>query len=388
MCYRKGMKSFLRLACVIVALSFATPAIAQELHQDLQETVSARVQSIRVDEDRLIPGTETKTPYQVLLVEVLEGGAKGESVQVENDYVRVGVGDKVFVHRLKTVEGDELYTFGEPNRSASLIFFTLLFLLTIIAFGGWQGMRGLVSLAGSILLILYVLLPAVLAGYSPVLVSIGAASLIIIVGSYITHGFRKSTTAAVLGMICTVIITGLLAYLSVHWGMLTGYGDESAMYLNLNAKGTIDLSGLLLGAIIIGLLGVLYDSAIGQSVAVDELHATAPHVSRREIFKRATRIGREHIGALVTALAIAYVGAALPLLLLFYQSDMPVLSLLNREVMATEIMRTLVGSIGLVLAVPITTLISIFFIVRPGSASRRPASRPDHSHGHAHHHHH
>jgi uncharacterized membrane protein len=379
------MKSFLRLAFVIIALGFAAPALAQELHQDIRETVSARVQSIRVDEDRVIPGTIVEAPYQLLLVEVLEGKAKGQNVEIENDYVRVGVGDKIFVHRLETVEGHELYAFSEPDRSTPLIVFTLLFLVTIIAFGGLQGLRGLVSLAGSVLLILYVLLPAVLAGHSPVFVSIGVSSLIIIVGSYITHGFRRSTTAAVLGMIVTILITGLLAYASVHWGMLTGYGDESAMYLNLNAQGAIDLSGLLLGAIIIGLLGVLYDSAIGQSVAVDELRAAAPGISRREVFKRATRIGREHIGALVTALAIAYVGAALPLLLLFYQSEMPIGFILNREVIATEIMRTLVGSIGLVIAVPVTTLISIFLIVRPGKKGMAPA-RP--ASGHSHHHHH
>ena len=368
-------------------MPFAPMVSAQELHQDVQETVSARVESVRVDEDRIVPGTSVTTPYQMLLVEILEGGAEGKSVEVENDYVRVSAGDKVFIHRLKTVEGTELYTFSEPDRSPSLLFFFLLFLVTILAFGGWQGLRGLVSLAGSVLLILYVLLPAVLAGHSPILVSISVASLIIIVGSYVTHGFRKSTTAAVLGMIFTIVITGVLAYVSVRWGMLTGYGDEHAMYLNLNAGGTIDLSGLLLGAIIIGLLGVLYDSAIGQSVAVDELHSAGPHLTRREIFRKATRIGREHIGALVTALAIAYVGAALPLLLLFYQSDMPILSILNREIMATEIMRTLVGSIGLVLAVPVTTLISIFLIVRPGSSKNLSVeARP--GHGHSHHHHH
>lgn len=373
------------LGALYIWISFGfLPAQAQELHQDLQETVKARVESVREDEDRIVPGTKITAPYQRLLVEILEGGAQGRSIEIENDYVRVGPGDKIFVHRLETVGGQEIYMFGEPDRSSSLMFFTLLFLFVIIAFGGWQGIRGLFSLAGSIVLIIYVLLPAVLAGYSPILVSIAVASLIILVGSYITHGVNKSTTSAVLGMIFTVIITGILAYISVRWGMLTGYGDEHAMYLNLNAGGAINLSGLLLGAIIIGLLGVLYDSAIGQSVAVDELHAAGPHLTRREIFKKATRIGREHIGALVTALAIAYVGAALPLLLLFYQSNADIFSILNREIMATEIMRTLVGSIGLILAVPVTTIISILLIVRPGSTPSHRAR----SHSHSHHHHH
>ncbi len=390
--YKIMIKTLLCLTFALSLFSVASPvALAQELHQDVQETVKARVESVREDEDRLVPGTQVTVPYQRLLVEVLEGAAKGRSVEIENDYVRVDAGDRIFIHRLETIGGSEIFMFGEPDRSVPILFFTFLFLLVIAAFGGWQGLRGLVSLAGSVLLIIYVLLPAVLAGYSPIFVSIAVSSLIIILGSYVTHGFNRSTTSAILGMIFTIIITGVLAYISVRWGMLTGYGDEHAMYLNLNARGAIDLSGLLLGAIIIGLLGVLYDSAIGQSVAVDELHSTGPHLTRRDIFKKATRIGREHIGALVTALAIAYVGAALPLLLLFYQSDMGIFSILNREIMATEIMRTLVGSIGLILAVPVTTLISIFLIVRPGSATKSPSaevSHRGHSHPHSHRHHH
>lgn len=376
------------MAVFALALLAATPATAQELHEDLQETVRARVESVRVDEDRLVPGTQIKVPYQELLVKVLEGRAEGESVEIQNDYVRVKAGDVVYVHRLETIEGQEIYMFGEPDRSGSMIFFAALFALVIFAFGGWQGVRGLVSLAGSVLLIIYVLLPAVLAGWSPIGVSIGVSALIILVGSYITHGVNRATTSAVLGMIATVVVTGALAYAAVEWGMLTGYGDEHAMYVNLNASGAIDLSGLLLGAIIIGLLGVLYDSAIGQSVAVDELHSAGPHLTRREVFGKATRIGREHIGALVTALAIAYVGAALPLLLLFYQSGADIASVLNREIVATEVMRTLVGSIGLILAVPITTLISVFLIVRPGIAGNRHSRDLNgHVHGHGHRHH-
>jgi uncharacterized membrane protein len=144
---------------------------------------------------------------------------------------------------------------------------------------------------------------------------------------------------------------------------LTGFSSEESIFLNFNTRGSIDFSGLLLGGILIGLLGVLYDAAIGQSVSVDELHRAGPHLSKRYIFTRAIRIGREHIGALVNTLAIAYVGASLPLLLLFYQSSASAGLMINQEIFATEIIRTMIGSIGLVLAVPITTVISIFLIV-------------------------
>jgi uncharacterized membrane protein len=166
-------------------------------------------------------------------------------------------------------------------------------------------------------------------------------------------------------MIFTVIVTGIMAYFAVHVSRLTGVTGDEAIYLNFNTRGGIDLVGVLMGGIMIGLLGVLYDVSIGQAISVEELHKIAPHIGRWEIYKRAIRIGREHIGALVNTLAIAYVGASLPLLLLFYSSsDSSFLLMVNREVFATEIIRILIGSIGLVLAVPITTILAVYMLIK------------------------
>ena len=145
---------------------------------------------------------------------------------------------------------------------------------------------------------------------------------------------------------------------------LTGFANEESVYLNINTGGNINFQGLLLGGILIGLLGVLYDASIGQAVSVDELHRVAPHLPRSTIYKRAIRIGREHIGALVNTLAIAYVGASLPLLLLYSTSTDGFAVTLNREIFSTEIIRTMIGSIGLVLAVPITTLIATYLLIK------------------------
>jgi uncharacterized membrane protein len=209
-----------------------------------------------------------------------------------------------------------------------------------------------------------VLFPGILQGYSPVLLSVGVSAIIIILGSYITHGFNRTTTAAVLGMLVTIVVTGVIAYFAVDSTRLRGLETEDAMYLNLNMQGAIDLVGLLLGGILIGLLGVLYDAAIGQAVAVEELRRAGPNLSAKHVFLRALRIGREHIGALVNILALAYVGAALPLLLLFYTSKFPFSVSVNNEIFATEIIRSMIGSIGLILAIPITTLISVFILFR------------------------
>jgi uncharacterized membrane protein len=165
-------------------------------------------------------------------------------------------------------------------------------------------------------------------------------------------------------MILTVSVTGALAYAAVYLTQLTGYANEEAIYLNFDTNGGIDFIGLLLGGIMIGLLGVLYDVAISQAISIEELFRIGPHLPRRHLYMRAIRIGREHIGALVNTLAIAYVGASLPLLLLFYTSHAEAAVTLNREVFSAEIIRVIIGSIGVVLAVPITTAIAALMLIR------------------------
>lgn len=344
--------------------SNATATGTSGMLQDQITTVKAVVEKIDVTSTMLVPGTETADNSQTIEVKILEGAEQGKTVTFDNDYVLLNVGDEFYLTKTISADtGQTYYTVGDPYRLNALLFFALLFVLLVVIFGGKQGIRGLLSLIGSFALILFVFLPGILHGYSPILMSIGVASLIIIVGSYLTHGVSRSTSAAVIGMITTVLLTGLLAHFAIGATHLTGYENEEAAYLNIYTNGKLDFVGLLLGGMLIGLLGVLYDAAIGQAIAVEELHAIAPHISRWKIYKRAIRMGREHIGALVNTLAIAYVGVSLPILLLFSISQSPFLQLLNRENFSTEIIRTLIGSIGLVLAVPITTLIACLILI-------------------------
>ncbi len=337
---------------------------AQEMVPDEQTTVKAQVLEIIKNETKEIPGTDTQGNFQTIRVKILEGKEEGKEVTVENDYLNLDKGEVFYLmHTSNSADGSDYYSVSEPYRLPHMVILIGIFVVGVFLLGGIQGIRGLVSLIGSFLIILYVLLPGILHGYSPLSLTILVSSLIIIIGSYITHGFNKTTTSAVVGMVVTVLFTGLLAYWSVGFTKLSGFGSEDVVYLNLNARGTIDVVGLLLGGIMIGLLGVLYDVAIGQAISVEELMRIAPHVHKRVIYKRAIRIGREHIGALVNTLAIAYVGASLPLLLIFYQSSSASMAnLINKEIFATEIVRTLIGSIGLILAVPITTFISVWLL--------------------------
>lgn len=344
-------------------------ASAQEFVPDTVTTAKARVLEVLSQETREIPGTSVETVYQTIRAEILDGVESGKVVTIENDYLALKEGELFFVqHTVNELDSTDYYVVSEPYRIAPLAILFAFFVGVVLYFGGKHGARGLLALGGSLFFIVALLLPGILEGYPPVLVAVAVSSLIVVLGSYVTHGFNKTTSTAVIGMLLTIILTGALAYASILFTRLSGFSGDEVVYLNFNTSGGIDIAGLLLAGILIGALGVLYDAAIGQAVAVEELaragQSAGRRISRLEVYKHALRIGREHIGALVNTLAIAYVGAALPLLLLFYGfgSDTIIIAL-NREVFATEIVRTLVGSIGLVLTVPITTAISTRLLV-------------------------
>lgn len=370
------MKIFLVLvSCVVLGPWYVH---AQTIAQDTVTFERARVVLIESSETREIPGTKTPAVYQTLRAELLEGPRAGEVHTISNDYLALAVGDTFYVRRtVDAATGRETFVVSEPYRVPALLWLGLLFVACAVGLGGKQGLRGLLALGVSLACIVYLLLPGILAGYSPVLVALGVSSLVVILGSYITHGINRSTTAAVLGMLATITVTGVLAHGAIAAARLSGFASEESTYLHFNTQGSIDFVGLLLAGLLIGLLGVLYDAAISQAVAVDELAGAAGHLTKTELFRRGFRIGREHIGALVNTLAIAYVGVSLPLLLLFNSlGGQPPLLAINQEIFATELVRIFVGSIGVILAVPLTTAIAVYML------HGRPTGK---AHGHTHH---
>lgn len=348
--------------------------------QDKVEIVKARVVEILKQDKKVIPGTDVEGVYQTLKIDILEGDNKGQTITIENDYLVLEKGDRFFLrHSVDVIDGREIYTVKDIDRSGPMLFFIALFIGVVLLFSGKQGIRSLIGLAGSFFVILYVLVPSLLKGYPPVLTSIVIASFILFFAIYFTHGFNRISTVAFSGTVISVILTGILAYISVNFVHLTGFSTDEAVYLNFNTRGTLDFAGLLLGGIMIGVLGVLDDIAVTQAAVVSELYGSASHLSRKEIYTKALRVGKEHVGALVNTLALAYTGASLPLILLFSTSDSSVSSIINQEVFATEIIRTVVGSIGLILTVPITTLLAVYLL--KGYNGKHVHT---HSHGHTH----
>ncbi|MES2471106.1 MAG: YibE/F family protein [Patescibacteria group bacterium] len=357
-------KLFLLMVFGFLALqpmeTFAQEAV---LIQDKIEIVKAKVIEVVDQEKREVPGTDVESIYQTIKVEILEGEKKGEVITLENDFLVLKAGDRFFLHHSTDgMTGKEMYSVRDKDRRGVMLAFVALFVAVVIIFSGKQGLRSILSLAGSFFVILYVLVPTLLQGYPPVLTSIVIAAVILFLAIFLTHGFNKESTVAFSGTVIAVILTGVLAYLGVKFAGLTGFASEEAVYLNFNTRGALDFAGLLLGGIMIGVLGVLDDIAVTQAAVVSELYNSGSNLTGREIYKKALRVGKEHVGALVNTLALAYTGASLPLLLLFSTSDSSIASIINQEIFATEIIRTVVGSIGLILTVPITTLLAVYLL--------------------------
>lgn len=369
---------FTALLTVVIA-GGVSPAVgqAQELYDSYQGTLHGRVVEILRQEMREIPGTGTTHLYQTIRAEVLDGTLEGKVITIENDYLELDKGDKFYFNHNIEIDGRETYGIVSIDRKDSLIFLVALFVLAVVAFGGRQGVRALFALVGSFFAIFFILMPGLLNGWNPLLASFLVASGILFAAIFFTHGFNRESVVAYCGTMISVLLTGVFAYFAVHGADLSGFAAEEAVYLNFNTHGSLDFTALLLGAIIIGVLGVLDDIAVTQAAVVTELYGSNPNMSKREAYKRALRVGREHVGALVNTLALAYTGAALPLLLYFYLAPTGFGAAVNSELFATEIVRMIVGSIGLILTVPIVTLLAVNYL---------KGYQPEHPRSHTHQH--
>ncbi len=357
-----GICFFVVLALTIV--SGGTDTFAQEVHQDLKEIVTAEITEIVSEGEREIEGTETRVFLQELKAKILSGSKEGEVVTFENEIVKLEEGDIVYLHYLKTINGDEYFLFKDYKRHLQLWLLGGLFVALLLVFSGWHGFRALFSLGLSIGAIIFGLVPLMLAGYNPVLASLVISGVVLACALFITHGFNARSTIAFCGTFAAVLVTCLVAWVSVSTMRLTGFGSDASVSLNFATNGALDFGGLLLGSIIIGILGMLDDVSITQVSVVRQLKAVNINLSKRELYARAIQVGKDHLGSLVNTLALAYVGVSLPLVLLFVNADAPLALTLNQEVVAAEFVRIVVGSIGLILAVPITTFIASWYFAK------------------------
>lgn len=283
-------------------------------------------------------------------------------------------GDRVVAAFIGTAAEGQQYQVIDFQRGRPLLWLAVLFAVVVVAAGRWRGLAALVGLGVSGVVLLTFIVPAVLAGTSPLPVAVVGASAIMLVSLFLAHGFTARTAVAVLGTAASLALIGVLAYTFVALSSFTGLATEDVAYLR-SVYGEIDLRGLLLAGIVIGSLGVLDDMTVTQTSVVWEFAHANRGASARAVYRAAARVGRDHVASIVNTLVLAYAGASLPLLLLFTVSAAESTDVLTTELVAQEIVRTLVGGIGVVAAAPLTTALATFFAVgdrgRSGARGRR-----------------
>ncbi len=343
------------------------------------ETMTAQVVEV-LEQGTIDSAFGDSQPYQRLLLRVESGSLTGQEVVVEDATLNFAgpgrdfrPGDKVYLERSPGPEQDRLYI-TDFVRTNSLLWIGALFAGLVILVGRWKGLRSLLGTLFSLLVILAFILPQIKAGRDPVGVCVVGAILLLTVSTYLVYGWNPKAHAALAGMALSLVLTAVLAWLFIEWSRLSGRGTEEGAYLLMELGPDMDLKGFLLGGIIIGSLGVLDDVCIGQASAVFELVNANRTLGWLELFRRSLNIGRDHIASMVNTLVLAYVGAAMPLVMVFSIYQESLWRRLSREPIAEEIVRTLVGSIGLTLAVPLTSLIASLvarWVVERGTHSDR-----------------
>ncbi len=341
--------------------------------------VCAQEEPLFIDEDnwlqegRVVAIASTSYPirlgreieFQDLVVELADGSLRDD---VYNDYTPVAVGDYVYLTHSYDPSTDTEGLFVEQiDRVWPLGVIVGVFLFVYLVVGGRKGARSLIALVVAILSVYFVLLPALQAGYDPLWVGVAIAAFILGIAMFITHGCTIVSLVSYTGSMIAIVITVFFAWYAMKGADISGLVGNDASTLNLVYGPVLDTWKLLLAGMIIGILGVMDDVAVMQAAMVREFFRTSPESGVWPIFMRAMKVGREHAAALVNTLVLAYTAVALPLLLIVFSPtaqegyEVPWRMHLSNELFVVELIRSIVGSFGLVLTVPIVTFLAVWF---------------------------
>jgi len=359
------MKGFrYTLFTVLVSVfCFVTPhsVKAQTTNNGTSSIADAQVESIKDT------GKENTQNHQKILqvqLKILSGDLKGKEFTIQDNVfalpyqIHYNQGSKVIVAISDDGRGGKTVYITDYDRRPILLLLLALFLALILLVSKKQGALSLLGMIISFYIIAQIIIPQILLGTNAFVITIIGVLIIIPATYYLAHGFNKKTTIAVIGTFITLILVAALSYVFSYFGNLTGYANEEAVFLQNMFGSTINVFSLLLAGIIIGGVAVLNDITISQASIVNSLKKSNRNLPFRQLYSHAMDVGRDHVASLVNTLVLVYVGAAFPLVLLFYKTHTDLSLILNQEIIATEIIRTLVTSIGIVAAVPITTYIA------------------------------
>lgn len=371
----KKLSVFICLFFLFLAIPFTVRAVAptpvETTSQD--KTFKAVVTEV-VRQQTQTTTDNTIIKQQDLKLRGLEGDFKNKIV----DYFGVGdvqvlknniyqVGDQVLVVASLNDQGQYTYYVTDYVRTGSLLVLFIIFMLALIFVGGWKGVRSLISLILTFLVIMKYIVPQILDGADPIIVTIIGSFVILFLIIYLTEGFTSHAHVSVVSIFLSLIITVVLSYFFVSLAKLSGLATEETSFLVGLGTQAINFQGLLMAGMIIGTLGVLDDIVISQVATVEELHKADLYLSRWDLYRRAYGIGISHISSMTNTLFLAYAGASISLLILFASGQSGFSGwgqAINNEQIATEIVRALAGSVGLTLSVPISTLMATWWVKR------------------------
>jgi uncharacterized membrane protein len=351
-----------------------------ETMEPLDDLIGGVVLDVEILEGEPDPMMGTSGDLAIVTVELLEGPDEGQVVDIEvlpEGYPEFRGGDRIELQRTQIPDQDVTYFITDFQRLPVLGILLAVFVGAVLLIGRWNGARALLGVALSLLIVVRFIVPAILAGQNPPLVALVGATAVMIVTLYLAHGINEMTTSAVIGTSAALIPTVLLGMLFIDQGKVTGFASEEASLARFAVEG-LDLQGLVLAGLIIAALGVLDDVTVSQSSTVFALHDADRTQSWRLLFTRGMKVGRDHMVSVVNTLILVYAGASLALLVLFSTGGLPVWEIINSEIVAEEIIKTLVGSLGLISAVPITTALAAVV------ASRRAPDAPSVGGAHVH----
>jgi uncharacterized membrane protein len=357
----------LLLVLSTLAVLAPSPACAQQGEPTLPEDEILEATVVHIADERQIDVQGRLQLYQRLELAIVGGPRHGEIIVVEHGTLpmaqerRYRVGERVYVRESGDLASEAVgraYYLDTPSRWIALAALGAVLVAIVLLVSGARGLASLSGLALSIVVLFVYILPRLGAGQEPLGVIMLGAALMVPLTFFLAHGFSIKTLVAVVGTALALALTVGLGLAAIRLARLSGYGSEDAMLLQALSPGVYDLRNLLLAGMVVGALGVLDDVTVSQAAIVQQLAEANPQLHMRQLYTRAMRVGQDHIASVVNTLALVYAGAALPLLLLLRTSDLPLRYLLSQEIIAEEIVRAAVASIGLMAAVPLTTLLA------------------------------
>ncbi len=361
-----------RFLLLLFFASFLTPSVAfAQTNISPEKPTYVKAKVLHIHKEGVKEIAQNKNIFQDVTVKILEGPEKNKEIRIEHGGTvtisssqKLHTGETVILSQSKNQEGSTISQISDRYRLPSIAIIIACFFALVIFICGKKGVGAIIGLIMSLGVIVYFIIPLILSGHNPLFISIVGSLFILITTMFLAHGISQKTAVALSATAISLLLTAIFAIVFVSFARLSGLGSEDIYSLQQGFHNTINFQGLLLGGIIIGSLGVLDDVTTTQSATVFALAETDHKLRPMELFKKGMVVGREHITSVVNTLVLAYAGASIGVFIFFVittnNDTEPLWVILNSEVLIEEVIRSLAGSFGLILAVPLTTLIAAF----------------------------